>query len=409
MYRPRPHIVFLVVSLSVLLLIQPVHCDIFDPFHTKEEKITMWKDLWDNHPDAEYVSVGKTYDGTDIWLFVAGDLNKPRLLWDGELHGNEDKGSELLYLMATWLLESNDVAATKILEETCIMFIPVVNSNDARGNGDTEISTYGVDLNRNFETGWQKTDPKADTYGGPSPLSEPETKALRNVFSTYKPTFYINMHCGGGPYAAYYNGSNMTITQAVIARTQTIAQEMNIAPYRNPTFGSSGYSIGDAVALGVQSAWLIETVGVKTAWRHLPENYQELQNVYFPKCLALLVAMCQISGNYTSPMPMFTPTPAPTIAPTQAPTPYPTPTITPTPKPTPASTYSPTPSTPSPASKLQPSETSRPYVPINSLILPFFHAPSYGNYLLTTILVLFTATFMVLDKKQKTPKNKLRT
>jgi hypothetical protein len=405
MNRTRSSVSFLVVSLAVLLLVQSVHCDIFDPFHTKEEKITMWKDLWDNHPDTEYVSVGKTYDGTDIWLFVAGDLNKPRVLWDGELHGNEDKGSELLYLMATWLIESHDAAATKILEETCVMFIPVVNSRDARGNGDTEISTYGVDLNRNFKTGWQKSDPKDDTYGGPSPLSEPETKTLRNVFSTYKPTFYINMHCGEGPYAAYYNLSNMTITQQVITGTQTIAQEMGITPYRSLTFGSSGYSVGDAVALGVQSAWLVETVGVKTAWRHLPENYKELQNVYFPKCLALLVSMCEISGSYSSPVPTINPTPSPTIAPTPTPTPSPTPSITPTIPPTPKPTPSPTPyTTPSTTPTAEPSETPTAHASIGTLLLPFFRTPSLTNYLLTTTLAFFTAIIVALGKNKRIKK-----
>jgi Zinc carboxypeptidase len=390
--------IFILFISLVFLLVQPVQCGIFDPFHTKQEKITMWKTLWDKHLNTEYSSVGKTYDGVDIWMFVVGNISRPRVLWDGEIHGNEDKGSELLFLMAQWLLESNDAAAAKILQESCLMFIPVVNSRDTRGNGDTKISSYGVDLNRNFETSWWKSNPNDDTYSGPSPVSEPETKALRNVFSTYKPIFYINMHCGGGPYAAYYNLSNMTITQQVITRTQTIAQDLGITPYRNPTFGSDGYSIGDAVALGVQSSWLIETVGANTAWRHLPENYQELQNVYLPKCLALLMAMCEVSGSYTCPQPTtITPTPTPTISPT--PTPSPTPLITPSPTPSPTAipTPSPTPLSPTPAPTTEPHQT--PAHASTNLLMPFFHTPTLANLILTTSLLFLTATVVAIDKK----------
>ena len=65
--------------------------------------------------------------------------------------------------------------------------------------------------------------------------------------------------------------------------------------------GSSGFAIGDATDLGVQSAWLIETVGIDTAWRHLPEHYDELVNVYYPKCRSLFIAMCDSCASTNSP------------------------------------------------------------------------------------------------------------
>jgi hypothetical protein len=321
-------VILLLSSVSIIAIAQ---VDIWAPWHTKQEKIEMWKTLWDNTSDTEYLPIGKTYSGNDIWMFTAGNDTGPRILFDGEMHGNEDRGSELLYLMANWLLESNDSRATTILTETSIMFIPVLNDQDIRGNGNTEISQYGVDLNRNFETGWWLANPDGTNYAGPSPLSEPETQVLRQVFETYNPTFYVNMHCGAGQYAAHYSGSNTTLTNKAITRTQEICNEMGITPYRNPSFGSEGYAIGDAVSLGVQSAWLIETVGIDQpethAWRHLPEDYDQLVNIYFPKCLAILIAMCEVSGSYT------TSNPPPEPPPTTDPTPQPSPTINPPPTP----------------------------------------------------------------------------
>ena len=102
----------------------------------------------------------------------------------------------------------------------------------------------------------------------------------------YEPDYYVNMHCGAGPYAAYYRSGNYTISENIRNKMNQISQEEGIAPYRVVSFGSRGFSIGDAVTMGVKSAWLIECEGKDTAWRHLPENYEELENIYFPKCLA---------------------------------------------------------------------------------------------------------------------------
>jgi len=295
-------IIINILILSSVIFVSKAECDIWDPFHTKEEKISMWKNLWDTNPNTNYTSVGKTYAGNDILLFMTGNSSGRTILWDGEMHGNEDKGSELLFLMAEWLLESGDPIAIRILEWNHILFIPQLNDQDERGNANTEISPYGVDLNRNFETGWWLASPSDDTYGGPYPLSEPETQVLRNVFSTYKPTFYVNMHVGAGPYAAYSRDSDTALTQEVISKTNSISASMGITPYRNPSFGSQGFSIGDAIPLGVESAWLIETVGSATAWRHLPEHYEELVNIYLPKNLALFIAMAKTSSTGNPPL-----------------------------------------------------------------------------------------------------------
>ena len=391
------HLILIVVIL-ITILVTPVQCDIWDPFHTKSEKIIMWKELWDAHLNTEYASVGKTYNGQDIWLFTAGNIIHPSVLWDGELHGNEDKGSELLFLMAKWLLESNDTRATRILEENFVMFIPLINDRDVRGNGNTAISPYGVDLNRNFENGWRTSNPNDDTYSGSYPISEPETVVMRNIFLTYKPIFYVNMHCGAGPYMAYYRWSNTELTENVIDRTQDIAQEMEITPYPIRSFGSSGFSIGDAVNLGVQSAWLIEAVGVNTAWRHLPEHYEELQNVFFPKSLAFFIAMCEISTSYIPQLPIPTPSPSPSFTPSPSPsfTPSPSPSFTPSPSPsfTPSPTHFSTP-------ELEQSKPSNLQIPTRLYTSPILNIHSSTKYPLTLTLVFFTAITILIEKKPR--------
>lgn len=58
----------------------------------------MWMQLWNQCVEADYETIGKTYLGNDIWMFKAGNPNGGHVLLDSEMHGNENKGSEILYL-----------------------------------------------------------------------------------------------------------------------------------------------------------------------------------------------------------------------------------------------------------------------------------------------------------------------
>jgi len=67
-----------------------------------------------------------------------------------------------------------------------------------RNNGNS----YGVDLNRNFNTHWGESGssrtPTSDTYQGPSPCSEPECQALSKYFTNLKcPLGGIDYHAYG--------------------------------------------------------------------------------------------------------------------------------------------------------------------------------------------------------------------
>ena len=68
-------------------------------------------------------------------------------------------------------------------------------------NGDGQITAGdGVDLNRNFAYKWgcdnegSSPDPASETYRGPAPNSEPETKALDRLFRRIGFEFFINYH-----------------------------------------------------------------------------------------------------------------------------------------------------------------------------------------------------------------------
>jgi murein tripeptide amidase MpaA len=103
--------------------------------------------------------------------------------------------------------------APRLPKGTAFYFIPVLNPDgyeyswtnnrywrkNRRNNGN---GTYGVDLNRNFSTGWGGTgsssNPSSETYRGPSAFSEPETNGFRNWLATIPQLVgFIDFHSYG--------------------------------------------------------------------------------------------------------------------------------------------------------------------------------------------------------------------
>ena len=53
----------------------------------------------------------------------------------------------------------------------------------------------GVDINRNFPVGFEKNDHFcSDTYAGPEPFSEPESRALRDSVAADVPWLFLSVH-----------------------------------------------------------------------------------------------------------------------------------------------------------------------------------------------------------------------
>ncbi|MFO1053873.1 MAG: M14 family metallopeptidase [Planctomycetota bacterium] len=157
------------------------------------------------------ISIGHSIEGRDIWAVKISDNvalteNEPRAYFDAVHHAREPVSMTLTLAFMDWLLSSygTDPVATFIVDERELWFVPCVNPDgyeynratnpgggglwrkNRRNNGD---GTFGVDLNRNYATGWSapnggnSTATNSDVYRGTAPFSEPETTAIENFMT----------------------------------------------------------------------------------------------------------------------------------------------------------------------------------------------------------------------------------
>lgn len=222
------------------LTIEPVPVQItdgtipgFTSYRTVEKTYGDLAMLAANNPGiSNWVDIGDSYDkvtpggseGYDIQALQltnkATDMpgyEKPILYVQGAIHAREYTTTELITRFAEDLVAGygTDPTATWLLDYTQIHIVPVLNPdgrkfaeqgyswrkntnpNPPPGEDPAPFPTYGVDLNRNYDSTWGKVpggssgNPSSETYRGASPFSEPETQAARDyllaLFPDQKP------------------------------------------------------------------------------------------------------------------------------------------------------------------------------------------------------------------------------
>ena len=176
---------------------------------------------------TKLVSIGKTTRGQDIIaLKLSRDANsrrdgsKPSTLYMAAQHAREWITPEMVRRLLHHYLDNypRDRRIRDLVDTTELWFVPVANpdgydftfepgqrlwrKNLRDNNGDGQITPGdGVDPNRNFAYKWgydnegSSEDPASETYRGPGPNSEPESKALDNLFKRVGGfTEYVNYH-----------------------------------------------------------------------------------------------------------------------------------------------------------------------------------------------------------------------
>lgn len=178
---------------------------------------------------TKLVKLGTTYQGRDILALKVTqgargikDGSRPAVIFSATQHAREWIAPEITRrIMNTYLQRwaADDEPTKKLLQQTELWFVPVMNPDgyqytftderlwrknlrDNNGDGVTQVGD-GVDPNRNFPSHWGYDNegsspiPSSDTYRGPSPASEPETRAAIKLFDTAKAEFMVNYHSNG--------------------------------------------------------------------------------------------------------------------------------------------------------------------------------------------------------------------
>jgi len=274
-------------------------------YRSREQILQDFKSLCTTH-SAAYETVGKTVENRDIILFKIGNPNGGRLLIDASIHGNEYATSEILYYYLDWLLTSNEPAALDILNQNYTLLLPLLNVDRYR---QTRKNANGVDLNRNFPVGWCQftgyggsTDPNHDNYKGPSGLSEPEARTLHNVFNTYHPEWYVNMHTGDNrltPPWAYTSTPppDRNYHQQVYNKIVALSNQRGVSSY--PWITSSGLG-GCARDEGYDRGAHSFTLEVDARW---PPPYNEIVSVLTPRFIVIAVVLSQEIAIQPPPQP----------------------------------------------------------------------------------------------------------
>ena len=235
----------------------------YDVYHTYQEMTDLLQNLEDNYSDImSLTSIGRTYEERDIWLVklsdnVDVDENEPEVLLMGAHHGNEKASFEVLiyfiqHIVENYTKENYDNDGDGLINEdphdevdndedglidedfsedrirdvtnnTEIYIIPMVNpdgveagtrKNRAPNYGPfgfkKEITSYGVDLNRNYDYRWflfylfpnyykRKTDiiDDRELYRGEKPFCETETKTIKQFVETHEIVISLSYHSYG--------------------------------------------------------------------------------------------------------------------------------------------------------------------------------------------------------------------
>lgn len=190
-------------------------------FHNGEELEAALQKMAETYPQmVELKTIGESIEGRPIRaLRISGDLQNasslPGIIYMGGHHAREHLSVETPLRIWQILLQryaEGDTRIQQLLNGRDVHFIPAVNPDglaydiesgryrswrkNRRVNGD---GSFGVDLNRNYSyqwgTGGASPSPRSDTFRGPAPFSEPESRAVRDYVEAHQNiTILLSFH-----------------------------------------------------------------------------------------------------------------------------------------------------------------------------------------------------------------------
>ncbi len=127
--------------------------------------------------------IATSVDGRQIVARHYGALDAPvQLVVLGQMHGSEPGGRDVVAELST----------RRVPAGVGLWLLVTMNPDgDVEG---TRANAHGVDLNRNFPSGWQSAAGRGVYYPGPRAASEPETRGMVRFLSRVRPAAVLSFH-----------------------------------------------------------------------------------------------------------------------------------------------------------------------------------------------------------------------
>ncbi len=136
-------------------------------------------------------TIGRSVQGRAIEAFLLHGRSKRTVLVLGGFHGDEPKGVYLARQLIDMLLTH------PISGKNRWVIMPLVNPDGYESR--KRRNARGVDINRNFPTkNWGVGSRRSRMYGGATPASEPEARAVMAAVKRFRPSRIVTIHSIGG-------------------------------------------------------------------------------------------------------------------------------------------------------------------------------------------------------------------
>lgn len=284
--------------------------------YTYEQLQTDMTKLQARYPQMVSLSViGQTEQKRDIPMMVVGDTNaKYHILVQAAMHGREHFTAWLAMAMADYLLLQDEIPA-----DVCYHIIPMVNpdgviisqtgklgedqwmvyeldwdygytrANEYRYATLWKANALGVDINRNFISGWIPSDAhpeqSSEKYRGYAPFSSPEAAALRDYTQHRDFHATISLHAYGS--VIYYQyGTKEPVNQLSLSLARAVEGVTGYVPTKVDNTTGAGYKDWVMDALGIPS------LTVEIGGTEAPLSQQEIYNT-FDRCRDMLIVVYQ--------------------------------------------------------------------------------------------------------------------
>lgn len=129
--------------------------------------------LENTNSDFVVGTVGRSVKGCPIKSIVLGKGPKKVMMWS-QMHGNESTTTKAVLDLINFLDTESELAFT-VLKKCTVTIIPILNPDGAEAY--TRTNANDIDLNRDAQ---QRT--------------QPESRALRDVFDGFQPDYCFNLH-----------------------------------------------------------------------------------------------------------------------------------------------------------------------------------------------------------------------